>query len=158
MLRAALAAVSAAALFAAPAFATGLIAEQSVMKVVEVTSPEGEVETELVSADVVAPGETVQYGLTYLNEGVEPVEDMVLTMPVPDSLRYVETSAEAPGTQVSYSVDGGISFAPRGELKIEVDGAKVPATASDITHIRWTFVEPVGNGEDGSVSFQAILR
>ncbi len=158
MLRTALVAVSAITLFAMPAFSKGLIAEQSVMKVVEVASPEGEVETELVAAEVVAPGETVQYGLTYLNEGAEPVEDMVLTMPVPDSLRYIESSAEAPGTSVTYSVDGGISFARRGELKIEVDGEAVSATAGDITHVRWTFVEPVANGEEGSVSFQAILR
>ncbi|MEM7767520.1 MAG: hypothetical protein AAF253_08535 [Pseudomonadota bacterium] len=158
MLRAILTAATATAIFAAPAFATGLVAEQSVMKVVEVTNPSGEVETELVNASVVAPGETVQYGLTYINEGVEPVEDMVLTMPVPDSLRYLETTAEAPGTDVSYSVDGGLTYGQRADLTIEVDGADVAATAADITHIRWAFVEPVNTGDDGSVSFQAILR
>ncbi|MEM0986223.1 MAG: hypothetical protein AAGJ32_08255 [Pseudomonadota bacterium] len=158
MLRAALAVVTALSVVSAPAFATGLIAEQSVLKVVEVTNPSGEVETELVAADVVAPGETVQYGLTYQNEGAEAVEDMVLTMPVPESLRFLETSADTAGTEVTYSVDGGASYAPREALTIEVDGELVEAKADDITHIRWAFVEPVDTGADGTVSFQAILR
>jgi len=158
MLRAVLAAVSTAALLAGPAFATGLIAEQTVLKVVEVTTPEGEVETELVSADLVAPGETVQYALSYMNEGADPIEDVVLTMPVPEELRFIDESAQAPDTQVTYSIDGGATFANRTELLIDANGELVPATAEDITHIRWAFTAPIETGEDGAISFQAVLR
>ncbi|MEL6385910.1 MAG: hypothetical protein AAFR00_01045 [Pseudomonadota bacterium] len=158
MLRAAFTAASILAIAASPAFATGLIAEQSVLKVVEVTNPAGEVETELVTADLVAPGETVQYGLTYQNSGPEPVEDVVLTMPVPDSLRYIEDSAAQPGTDVSFSVDGGETFAQRSSLTVLADGEIVPATSNDITHIRWAFNEPISTGAEGAVSFQAVLR
>ncbi len=158
MIRASLIALSFSAAFAAPAFASGLQAEQSVHKIVETADADGATVISLVPADRVAPGDKIAYTLSYSNDGDEPAGNVILTMPVPDEVRYVEKSASRDGLIVGFSVDGGETFASRGDLAVTVDGEPRQALAEDITHIRWTFEEPIPVGSVGSVSFRAVLR
>lgn len=151
--------VSMAALGAAvlPAAAT-LTAEQTVEKVVEVVAEDGTVTTELVTAEVVAPGDTVIYGLSYANASADPAEDVALTMPVPAQVDYVEGSATTDGVKVAFSVDGGVSFTSRGDLSVSVDGDTRTALAEDITHIQWQFEEGIPAGAEGKITFAAVLN
>lgn len=158
MLRSALLSIAALALAVAPAVANGLTATQSVLKQIEVPQEDGTIATELVEASLIAPGDTVVYLLTYTNGGAEAAQSVELTMPVPAEMSFIERSANVDGTVVTFSVDGGATFAQRGELTVTVDGEARNALAEDITHVRWAFEEAIAPGAQGEVSFRAVLN
>lgn len=158
MLRSALVSFAALALMAGPAMANGLTATQSVLKQVEIVQEDGTVTTELVEASLIAPGDTVVYVLTYTNSGTEAARAVELTMPVPVEMIFIDGSADTGTTDVTYSIDGGDSFAARDALTVMVDGETRDALAEDITHVRWTFMDSIAVGEEGEVSFRAVLN
>lgn len=80
--------------------------------------------------------------------GDAPARGLRIVLPVPVGMRYIGGSATGPGAQLSYSVDGGRSFAPAEEL---------PAP-EDYTHIRWDLPGRYAPGTRGLVSFRAIRR
>ena len=157
MLRSSLAACAAFVLSAAPAMAAGLSASQKVEVVTIETTADGDRVEVLTKAERIAPGEQVVYSLNYDNDG-EPAEDVVLVMPVPSEVVYIERSASQEVAKTEFSVDGGRSFAPRGSLKVTVNGEDRPALSEDITHVRWTFAEPIPAGVEGRVEFRAQVR
>lgn len=139
--------------------ALALTAEQSVQKVVKVQNADGTTRIEYVPADVVAPGETIAYTLNLENDDLQPATDLVLTMPVPTEVKYVEGSAAKTGATISYSVDNGETFSSRKELKvIQSNGGYRIAQSEDITHIRWVVAGPIQSGDRDSLSFQGILK
>lgn len=158
MIRAAIVSLSLALALGGPAAASGLTANQTVQKVVVTTDEAGNEVVEYVEADLVAPGDTVVYTLTYANDGEEPAEDVVLTMPVPAEMSFVEGSAKTEMAMVGFSIDGGATFVPRGELAVTLDGEAREALSDEITHVRWSFTEAIPVGEDGIVSYHAILN
>ena len=157
MIRFALVSMAALGAMALPA-AASLTAEQTVQKVIETVAEDGSVTTELVIADVVAPGDTVVYGLTYANDSEDAAENVALTMPVPGEVSYIEGSATSEGTLVAFSVDGGETFTSRGDLSMTVDGAARPALAENITHIQWRFEDGIPAGASGEITFSAVLN
>lgn len=157
MIRAALFALSMTTALVAPAYASGLTAQQNVLKIVETTDESGDTVKALVPADKVAPGDTVVYSLKYANNAEEPAANVKLTMPVPGEVSYMENSATTDGVAVSFSVDEASNFSSRGDLTVSVDGEPREALSRDITHIRWVFEEPIAAGATGEVSFRAVL-
>lgn len=158
MLKYALLAVSAAAVFSAPAFATGLSASQTVERVVKTEAADGTISIKLEPATEVIPGEELVYSINFTNDSKANADNIVLTMPVPAEVSYIENSATSTGAAVAFSVDGGQSFAPRGDLKVTVAGQERDAVSEEITHIRWTFTEAVGAGQSGSLVYKAVLK
>ncbi len=151
-------AVCAAAMVCAP-LCFALTANQTVQKEIIITQPDGTTEVEYGDASLVTPGETIIYSLNYENNKTEPVSDLVLTMPVPEVITYIEGSAERAGTSVVYSADQGATFVTRGKLLVYSDGdISQVATANDITHIRWTLQTPVVPGQTGILSFKGVLK
>ena len=151
--------LSACLLCGLPAAASGLAATQSMERVVQMEYEDGSTEFEFVPADTAKPGEELVYLVNYRNEGDEPEGDVVMTLPVPDDMVYVEDSilTEAEAAKVDFSVDGGKSFAPRDDL-IVAEGEDVrEAGARDITHVRWTLRRAVAPGEGGTLAFRATL-
>ena len=142
---------------AAPAFA--LTATQVVEKEVVVKQENGDEKIERVAAELVVPGERIIYTLNFVNDDAEPATDLVLTMPVPAEVDYMDGSASKKDMRAIYSVDGGQTFLPRGERKIkETDGSYRSASAEEITHIRWVVPGPVPAGAQGQLSYKAILK
>jgi len=82
-----------------------LTAKQTVEKEVTRTLADGQVVTEQVEATLVVPGEKVIYTFDILNDEDQPVTDLVLAMPVPKEIRFIEGSADQEGASVLYSVD-----------------------------------------------------
>lgn len=150
----------AAAIFAltstAPALAD-VVATQTVEREVLVKLSNGAVRTERKPADKVTPGETVVYTLSYENKGEAPVDDLVLVMPVPRDVSFVEGSASGDGA-VSFSADDGETYVARGRLTVQENGQTRAARGDEITHVRWTLGAPALPGAKGSVSFKAVLR
>ncbi|MFK8016164.1 MAG: hypothetical protein AB8G17_12080 [Gammaproteobacteria bacterium] len=118
----------------------------------------GEAQTRLVPADAVVPGDQVIYTVTFTNNGDEPAQQIVITDPVPAQMRYVDGSAFGPGTDITFSIDGGESFAVADQLVVtDAQGRERPARASDFTHIRWGFRHVLAPGERGYARFKAVL-
>lgn len=145
--------------FSAAALADGTVDVRTVVQKEEVTvNEDGETVRKLVDADVVVPGETVFYTITFRNVGTEPADNVVITNPIADSLVYIDGSAFGPGTDIRFSVDGGKTFAPVGELTVVEDGVERRATSSDYTHVRWVMNNDLEAGAQAVARFAAILE
>ena len=139
--------------------ASALTAKQSVEKEVVVQMPDGTESVSRAPAELVIPGERVVYTLSFTNDDAAPATDLVLTMPVPSEIKYMEGSATTEGASLVYSADGGKTFTTRTDLRaLGTDGSVQTATAEDITHIRWTVAGPVAVGETGNLSFKGVLK
>ena len=136
-----------------------LSATQKVEKEISIQQEDGTVKTRLVSAAEVTPGEKIVYTVAYTNDTSEEATDIVLAMPVPADVRYLEGTADRPGAIVRYSTDGGASFVERNALVLPaVGGGTRVASADDITYIQWRIPGPVASGTSDEVSFKARLR
>lgn len=147
------------ALFAIAAPTYALTASQTVEKEIVVQMPDGSESVSRVAAEMVTPGERVVYTLNFTNDDAQPATDLVLTMPVPQEVRFMEGSASTNNMTPVYSADGGKSFTSREQLRVrDSDGVLQAASSGDITHIRWTVPGPLAIGETGNLSFKGILR
>jgi uncharacterized repeat protein (TIGR01451 family) len=115
-----------------------------------------------VPAKDVHPGDVVQYVLRYVNRGDEVARDAVIGDPIPPGTTYLAGTASGEGAEITFSSDGGKTFASAVRLTYEIKtpgGAveKRVATPGDYTHIRWTLkrVEPGGGG---AVSFKVRVN
>lgn len=128
-------------------------------KEVRVVTESGEVELRRVPAAKVVPGDEVIYTIQAKNISADPVSDIVITDPIPEHTTYRDGSATRRGSEITFSVDGGTTFAAPEKLQVtEADGAIRPATASDYTHVRWNFRDPLPPGESRSVGFRTKLQ
>ncbi|NWG92010.1 MAG: DUF11 domain-containing protein [Parvularculaceae bacterium] len=151
-------AASALALLAAAPASAAMTAKQIVEKEVIVRAANGDETIKRLPADKVAPGETVVYSIKYQNDSAEAASDIVLVMPVPKEVAYVEGSVSGDDANVTFSADGGKTYVARGRLTVVEGGAARPARGDEITHIRWTLQGPVPPKADGEVSYKGILR
>ena len=115
-------------------------------------------DTRLVAADVVVPGETVFYTITFTNVSDETADNVVITNPIAADLVYVEGSGFGPGADMQFSVDGGETFAAAGELSVVEDGEPRPAEARDYTHVRWVLKNDLDAGAQVTARFAAVLE
>lgn len=146
-------ALAAAGLLAhAPAQAGEATLTSAVFKEVETRAADGRVSTALKPAARVTPGDQVVYVLTYHNGGDRPAEGVVVTNPIAQDLAYAgPADSQAP----MVSVDGKV-FGPLAALT-KANGA-APASAADITTLRWTLPQPVPAGGQVQLSFRARLK
>lgn len=153
-----LAAVFALSVAASLPAEAALTANQTVEKEITVKADDGSTTVKRVKADKVMPGETVVYSIKYKNESAAPASDIVLVMPVPKEVAYVEGSVTGEETAVAFSADGGKTYVARGRLTVEENGSTRAARGDEITHIRWTLAEPVAPDGSGEVSYKALLK
>ena len=120
-----------------------------------VTQSDGSVRTVREAPNVVTPGDTLIFILSYRNEGAEAATGFVVTNPMPESVSYADSAS--PGEIVS--VDGGNSWGELASLRVRnSDGTMRPAAVADVTHVRWRFATPIAAGEGGNLSFQGVVR
>ncbi len=135
--------------------------ELNTMALTEITTTNeaGQEVTTRVEAGKVVPGDEVIYTITFANRGTEPAADVVITNPVPEHMVFTKVEESPSGAKVSISADGGSRYdAPRNLTVTDAKGQTRPAKASDFTHVRWTFQNPLEPGAEGSVSFRAQLQ
>ncbi len=149
----------AAATLAFGAQAHALEATQKVEKEITITQDDGTTLTKRVAADLVTPGEKIVYTVSFTNDDAEPATDLVLAMPVPADIRFLEGSADRDGAVVRYSADGGVTFDERDALVLpSVGGGTRAAGPDDITHIQWRIAGPVAVGETDAILFKGRLK
>ena len=146
------------------AFAIGANAQvtlhNAVQKVERFVNDAGRVETRLVTADEVVPGDELHYTIVFENSGQAPVDpdSIVITNPVPEQTEYIDGTASGTGTDVVFSVDQGGQFAQADVLTMSAGDENVPASARDYTTIRWMFSPSLEPGEKSEVSFNVRLK
>jgi len=132
-----------------------MVAEQEI----EVINADGEKELKRTEAARVVPGDEVIYTIHYTNVSEEPADNVVITNPVPNNMRYKDGSASGDGASITFSVDEGKTYDSPDNLKVvDSEGNERPATPSDYTHIRWNFSESLLPETTGQVAFRAILE
>ena len=127
-------------------------------EVIEKQQANGTSKVEWVTPDNIIPGDKVGYRISFKNTGDQPAADIVLNNPVPENTIYVDDSARGANSDIVFSVDGGKQFASPEQLFIEVNGKKVPATAKDYTHVRWTLTSALPAGKEGSVQYVVQVK
>lgn len=125
---------------------------------VEVVDEQGVKQVQRQEASLVVPGDEVIYTINYVNSGADPVEDVVITNPVPEHMVFKLLDGSDTGLTVTMSVDGGKNYkTPDALTVVGSDGNERPAQPRDYTHVRWVFEKPVQPGDMGSVGFRAKL-
>jgi uncharacterized repeat protein (TIGR01451 family) len=113
----------------------------------------------LVPAAKVLPGREVVYTVTVENIGHDVARDVVVTNPVPEHTRYLDGSAFGPGTELTFSVDGGHRFAGPGDLVVrDALGSARAATPADYTHIRFVLKNPLNGGAVAMARYRTVVR
>lgn len=129
-----------------------------VQKEETVVNAAGEAETKLVTAETVAPGESVFYTITFTNVSDEVADNVVITNPIAAELTYIDGSAFGPGMDILFSVDGGQTFAAASALTVTENGAERDAAVADFTHVRWIMQNDLEAGAQGIARFAAVLN
>ncbi len=127
-------------------------------KQVIIYDDKGDKQRVLTDAKVMVPGDTVVYTSTFTNIGPVPVSNIVVSNPIPANTQYIIFSAKGKGTTVTFSVDGGKTYAPASELKVfGENGQKQTAQSKHYTDIRWVYRGELSSGTSGSVSFNVNI-
>ena len=138
----------------------GCILLKTVAEIEQVTTDErGEKTTRLVPVEKIVPGNEVIYTVSATNVCDQAADNVVIDNPVPQHMDYVGGSAIGPGTDVSFSIDGGFNFGKPETLKVAgADGAQRQAEPREYTNIRWVMRNQLKPGAVAFARFRAVLE
>lgn len=124
-----------------------------------VVNEDGSEEYKLVPPGTAIPGDEIIYITTFTNIGKEEATDIAITNPIPNNSLYKTGTAFGSGTEITFSIDGGKTYAKPEALKVKDEkGALRTATAKEYTAIRWVFKGSLKPAEESTVIFRAILQ
>lgn len=109
----------------------------------------------MVPATTLAQGQVVYYTLRITNPTPVFANDVVVSQLIPANTTYLPGSAAGPGADIEFSIDGGLSFARAGDLKL-ADGSRAPHER--YTHIRWRLRNPLAAGAVALARFRAVFN
>lgn len=110
----------------------------------------------LAPARRMLPGDPLVVELAYRNTGAAAITGLVLANPIPQGLAYRGGQPDMPVPDLS--VDGS-RFGPLAVLTVALPGGGTrPATAADVTHVRWRLPAALAAGGSGRLAFRAVVR
>jgi uncharacterized repeat protein (TIGR01451 family) len=113
----------------------------------------------LAPAKRVVSGDHVLYTLEVRNTAQTTASPPRVDYPIPAHTRYVADSAVGPGTEITYSVDGGLGFDRPENLRVAgPNGDLRTALATDYTHIRWQFKNSLKANSVAFVRFRVLVK
>lgn len=149
--------ISAAIMASVPAVASaapGAVVLKGDVKVETTVVEKGVEKTVLATPKVVVPGNRLVFSTSYRNESSTPVQNFVVTNPVPEGIAVAATDAAS----LTVSVDGGKSWGKLAALAVkDAKGVARPAQAADVTHVRWTLAT-IAPGAAGAVAYHAVVK
>lgn len=104
-----------------------------------------------VNADKAKPGDIIEYRVVTNNTGKNGVRNLVITLPIPVGMEYLNSSAKP---QIAKASLDGKNFA-NAPLKKKVQGKEVLIPYSEYRSIRWN---PVDLGANKSVEMRARVK
>lgn len=116
------------------------------------------IDVEFEEAKIASPGERSRFHLSFTNEGDSPAENIVLLMPVPSDVDVVSGTATDSRAEVSYSVDGGLTFSSAERLFEDPEFAEGETQLANVTTVRWTLTDPVPPGASGALSYVGVFH
>lgn len=126
---------------------------------VEVKNAQGVVEKKRMPLDKAPPGTEVIYTTTFTNNGSKPAGNIAITNPVPANTTYVGGSAFGDNTDVTFSIDGGKTYAAADKLRVKTaEGRERAALPTDYTHIRWAYKGDLTPAKTGTADFRAVIK
>jgi uncharacterized repeat protein (TIGR01451 family) len=121
--------------------------------------PNGREQRRFVPAGRIQEDDEIYYTVRIRNATGETVTHVTVARPIPANTIYVAGSAVGPAAVVTFSVDGGLTFASADALATRSpDGLERPASAADYTHIRWQLNYPLAPGATALARFRARLK
>jgi len=112
-----------------------------------------------VKPDRIVPGDRILYTTNVTNNGGQASDNIVITNPIPQHVRYLGGTAQGQNFNIVYSVDGGQQFGQAEQLKVrDANGQVRQAQPSEYTHIRWQYNAALQPAEAQKISFQAQLK
>nr|CAA6817735.1 MAG: Unknown protein [uncultured Thiotrichaceae bacterium] len=112
-----------------------------------------------VNPDRIVPGDRILYTTNVANNGGQASDNIVITNPVPQHVRYLGNTAQGSNFTIVYSVDGGQQFGQPGQLQVrDASGQVRQAQPAEYTHIRWQYNTALQPAETQKISFQAQLK
>lgn len=139
---------------AVPAIEQELIAEVRE----RVLAASGRESYQFVPATTLSQGEVVYYTVRIRNRAAAPASAVTVVQRVPANTSYIAGSAAGPGAQITFSIDGGRSFATPERLIVTVEGKAQQAVAGQYTHIRWQLRNPLAPGAVALARFRAVFE
>jgi uncharacterized repeat protein (TIGR01451 family) len=113
----------------------------------------------LVPAKRVVSGDRVLYTLEVRNTGPTTAPPPQVDYAIPTHTRYVVESAVGPGTEITFSVDGGLNFDRPENLRVSgANGDLRGAVAADYTHIRWQLKNSLKANSVALVRFRVLVK
>jgi uncharacterized repeat protein (TIGR01451 family) len=114
-------------------------------------------------ADNARPADVIEYRLVYTNTGDQPIQQVLITDPVPFGTRLLNPGArQTRAAKAEYSIDGGKKFQPwpilvkktneKGEEKL------TEATPDMVTHIRWTLIEAIQPEGGVTLTYRTVIK
>ncbi len=120
-----------------------------------VTGPDGRTQVQLNQPTRVMPGDDLVFVLKYRNAGQAPAKNFSVTNPLPRAVAFRETA----GGSALYSVDGGRNWGALPALQVRAEHGRLRlARPDDVTHVRWTFRQPLPAGASGKLTFRGTVR
>lgn len=118
-------------------------------------SADGKSRTILSEPKRVVPGDTLIFVVRFQNDSKETARNFVVTNPMPSAVAFVDDAGE--GAQVS--IDGGRSFGALSDLQVPLSNGRLrPATADDVTHIRWKVESDLPAGKAGKFVYRGRVK
>lgn len=111
----------------------------------------------LVPATVLSQGQVVYYTVRIVNRSPVYARNVAVIQRIPSNTSYVPGSASGPAARVSFSTDGGQTFAQPGTLA-STDRKGQRAQPDEYTHIRWELSYALAPGAVALARFQATFQ
>lgn len=142
-------------------YAQGSIELKNVAEVeTTVKTADGKIQKKRGPVEKAIPGTEVIYTSTFRNVGAKPAGNINIKNPIPANTTLVAASPWGEGTDITYSADGGKTWATVDKVKIKdtATGKDRLAGLTEITHIRWSLRGELPPNKQGEVGFRVIVN
>lgn len=110
---------------------------------------------------IVRPGEILTWTITSQNTGTAAAQDYATVGQIPQGTSFVQGSASAAGTTVTYSIDNGKTFVATPTIaERQADGTvkQVPAPVTMYTQVRYEWADPLAADARLTAAYKVRVR
>lgn len=114
-------------------------------------------------ASKAAPGDVIEYRLSYLNEGDKAIRDLAVQGPIPTNTNYIgNTSSTTVASDFQVSIDGGDNWEaePVTRTRTLPDGTveTYVIPPEDYSHVRWLPKQRLSAGETQVYTYRVMVE